>query len=531
MKRKNVILSAVLAAIAVCVGAGFVLLKEKSFPDSEEQSSSADSKYQKDVLGEPFDIRTIGIQQGDFSDAKYIISEEESAYPDAAVILMPDTDSDYGTITWDNTSLDFSCYNEQYGRAQKKYIYVTLPANAGLEIAAAYADDDYFGGLYKSVKVGRDKEIAVDNVVWNYKKITYCSEDFKTYYTDFILITGRGDGLSFQVTLRYSDDTKEILNYDDEQLITAEITNVSFVEKNYEEIEACSPEGARNICDSDGAVSLTVDKNVIEGESSWQLWYEDSVSVSVEQDGISGEYDFGFEAYPSAEYEELVSDFTFLQDTYENVNAREKITLDVKGFTVNCIPVTYNTDYGIQAEYSMWTDVEGVVVSCGFSWYGREGESSPQAEKIMQTAFLMLTVEEVDRDALDSRGAGAYDLETMESMIDQCYKGQDQEGADVYYAVNTDGDYAGYISYLHNFRRMEFLSVIGSASNKGDDVTITDEKSGDQETVTVIYQNDGAVTVIASDGIEAQLQRCDKEDFVDLVSEMEETVDSLYNLF
>lgn len=221
------------------------------------------------------------------------------------------------------------------------------------------------------------------------------------------------------------------------------------MEKNYEEIEACSPEGARNICDSDGAVSLTVDKNVIEGESSWQLWYEDSVSVSVEQDGISGEYDFGFEAYPSAEYEELVSDFTFLQDTYENVNPGEKITLDVKGFTVNCIPVTYNTDYGIQAEYSMWTDVEGVVVSCGF----------------------------------------------------------------------------------YNSRRMEFLSVIGSASSKGDDVTITDEKSGDQETVTVIYQNDGSVKLISSDGIEAQLQRCDKEDFIDLVSGMEETVDSLYNLF
>ncbi len=111
MKRKKVILSAVLAAIAVCMGACFVLLKEKSIPDSEDQSSSADSKYQKDVSGEPFDIRTIGIQQGDFGDAKYIISEEESVYPDAAVILMPDTDSDYGTITWDNTSLDFSCYN------------------------------------------------------------------------------------------------------------------------------------------------------------------------------------------------------------------------------------------------------------------------------------------------------------------------------------------------------------------------------------------------------------------------------------
>lgn len=529
MKRKNVILSAVLAAIAVCMGAGFLLLKEKSIPDSEDQSSSTDSKYQKDVSGEPFDIRTIGIQQGGFGDAKYIISEEESAYPDAAVILMPDTD--YGTITWDNTSLDFSCYNEQYGRVQKEYTYVTLPADAGLEVAAAYAGNDYFSGLYKSIKVGRDREITVDNMAWSYKKITYCSGDFKTYYADYILIAERGNDLSFQITLRYSDDTKDILNYDDDQLITAEITNVSFAEKNYEEIEACSPEGARSICDSDGTVSLTVDKNVNEVESSWQLWYEDSVSVSVEQEGISGEYDFGFEAYPSAKYEEIVSDFTFLQNTYENVNPGEKITLDVKGFTVNCIPVTYNTDHGIQAEYSMWTDVEGVVVSCDFSWYGREGESFPQAENIIQTAFSMLTVEEVDRNALDSRGAGVYDLETMEAMIDQCYKGQDQEGADVYYAVNPDGDYAGYISYLHNSSRMEFLSVIGSASSKGDDVTITDKKSGDQETVTVTYQNDGSVTLISSDGKTAKLQRCDKEEFIDLVFEMEETVDSLYNLF
>ena len=449
-------------------------------------------------MGEPFDIRTIGIQQGYFDDAKYIISGEESAYPDTAVILMPDTD--YDTITWDNTSLDFSCYSEQYGRAQKEYTYVTLPADAGLKVAVAYAGDNYFRELYKSIKVGRDRKITVGNVVWSYKKITYCPGDIKTYYADYILITERDNDLSFQIALRYSDDTKDILNYNDEQLITAEITNVSFGEKNYEEIEACSPEGARSICDSAGAVSLTIDKNADEGESSWQIWYKDSVSVSVEQDGISGEYDFGFETCPSAKYEEIVSDFTFLQNTYKNVNPGDKITLDVNGFTVNCISVTYNTDYGIQAEYSMWTEVEGVVVSCDCSWYGEEGESFPKAENIMQTAFSMLTVEEVERDALNSRGAGGYDFEAMEATIDQCYKGKDQEGADVYYAVNTDEDYAGYISYLHNSRRMEFLSVIGSASSKGDDVTITDERSGDHETVTVTYKNDGSVTLISSDG-------------------------------
>lgn len=55
------------------------------------------------------------------------------------------------------------------------------------------------------------------------------------------------------------------------------------------------------------------------------------------------------------------------------------------------------------------------------------------ATRWSQFSNSMLTIEEVDRNALDSRGAGRYDLETMEAMIDQCYKGQDQEGADVYY--------------------------------------------------------------------------------------------------
>lgn len=535
LKSRRVLVGAAAAVVLLAVGIGAAAHQRgnggsvKEMADTEqtkegEQAQQSDSSDESSE--ETFEMSEVGAQEGKLTDGKYIVSQQNTS-PEVAVIQADESAADYSNVMWDATDLSIDLTNEQGYYISLEYTYVEATLDAELELFADSVDRDF----YQNITVGDIGEIQSDSGVWKYRKVTYQNTEYESYSASYILITERSDNLRFQCTLDYSGDIPDVQKMADEQLLQETIDRIQFVSDHYQEITAMSPEGVREIQEESGAVTLLIDKNAVKANVDWSIWSPDSLSAGIERGEMAGDYEFAFSNYSGEEYESVNSDISYEQENYENVSLGGKISLDVNGMTVHCLPLTYQTDYGLRAEYMMWTDVEGVTVTCDYSWSGEEGEEFPSAENVMKTAFTMASVGEVDPQAAASRGAGVYDFDHMEAAIEQCYKGQDQNGADIYYAANAADDYAGYIRHLNNSEKMEFLSVVGSAVGEGNEVTITDEANGDQESFTVQENGDGTISLTGTDGETVLLRASYEEEFIEILRNMEELGKTINSIF
>lgn len=78
---------------------------------------------------------------------------------------------------------------------------------------------------------------------------------------------------------------------------------------------------------------------------------------------------------------------------------------------------------------------------------------------------------------------------------------------------------------------MEFHSVVGSAVREGNEVTITDEANGDQESFTVQENGDGTISLTGTDGETVLLRTSYEEEFIEILRNMEELGKTINSIF